>query len=1114
MNFKRLLSMALAFAVASFGGEIVLESALPKAKSFEKQADGALVRIQLDKLDAESLNLNQGDYTTIKAEGLISGAIVGNPDLPVYSRLLEIPQGAEPKYKVVSFDTEIIDLSANGYSGKVVPRQAESAKLPGAKRPAFAKNAKAYETSPKALEPNVSLTIEGQMRSLRLARIQIDPIVYDAPNNRLIVFNNVVVEISFPGADKAKTALLKEKYATPYLANTIDEEGKAAFDSKGLIMDAPPTYAIVADRMFESTLAPFIAWKKKQGYFVIVEYTDNIGATTTAIQTYLKGLYNSPGAGVNPTSFVLLVGDVAQIPAFSGVFTSENGGDAYYTDLHYADYTSDYIPDVLIGRFSAETTTQLAAQVNKTMTYEQYGMADPSYLGKALLVGGVDANYADAYANSVMDYLANYYITSTEGYSTTYSYLYGDAANSTVMNSDASGASASVVSKVSEGVGFGIYSAHCYSEGWYEPGFYRSHISGLSNTDKYGLLIGNCCQSNVFYGNTFGEDIVRAENKGAVAYIGSAALTYWSEDYWWATGLKTATRNPSYDASNLGMFDRLFHTHGETSDEWATTVAQILQSGNLIVQASTSSRKSYYWENYHTMGDPSLEPYMGVPSSMSISGLAGVLPSGGTLNLNVAPYAYVALTQNGVLYGSGRAGATGAIALDYSGGLTSGQTADIVITAQNYEPYVGTLAVAAATEPFIGISSFVSDADLVSSSTQTISLVLENLAESYSASGVNVAISTTTPGASINDASEAVGTISGGASVSLNSAFDVTIDDSFTNGDLVVIDVVITDGEGRTWEYAQELEVVASDFVYVDYSIEGDLANGVVEPGFEYTLTVNLVNNGISGAVDVSLSSGDASLVVMSGAQSLSAFTGANTAQFTIAIPSATNIGSYPLDIVLSSSGREISRNSEMISVGELLISDQDTLVSCNALIFDTGGEEDTYGIDEVQSLAIIPQSGSTLRLEMLSLGIEATYDNLSVYNSSGSLLSSVDGFDSTAFGVNGVLSASGADQSLTLEFNSDYSINESGFAIRVTCPDWVVDNAPVVKMRSIDLKLNASLLQVNGAQSVQVFSLDGALQQELHSNGGLLNVELQQGTSVVRACDENSCLSNLFVVQ
>ncbi|MDR3339127.1 MAG: hypothetical protein LBT25_03355, partial [Candidatus Symbiothrix sp.] len=90
-------------------------------------------------------------------------------------------------------------------------------------------------------------------------------------------------------------------------------------------------------------------------------------------------------------------------------------------------------------------------------------------------------------------------------------------------------------------------------------------------------------------------------------YIGASYYTYWSEDFWWAVGFKTVTLNPSYNSVHLGAYDRMFHTHNEPQSEWCNMQGQLMIGGNLAVQESTSSRKLYYWEIYHLMGDPSLK---------------------------------------------------------------------------------------------------------------------------------------------------------------------------------------------------------------------------------------------------------------------------------------------------------------------------------------------------------------------------------------------------------------------------------------------------------------------------------------------------------------------------
>ena len=86
--------------------------------------------------------------------------------------------------------------------------------------------------------------------------------------------------------------------------------------------------------------------------------------------------------------------------------------------------------------------------------------------------------------------------------------------------------------------------------------------------------------------------------KGAIGYIGGSNDTYWDEDFWWSTGFKAITGNPTYDAQHLGAMDGAFHTHNEGTDKWFITQGQLLVAGNLAVEQSNSTLKAYYWEIY------------------------------------------------------------------------------------------------------------------------------------------------------------------------------------------------------------------------------------------------------------------------------------------------------------------------------------------------------------------------------------------------------------------------------------------------------------------------------------------------------------------------------------
>jgi hypothetical protein len=243
---------------------------------------------------------------------------------------------------------------------------------------------------------------------------------------------------------------------------------------------------------------------------------------------------------VNPApTYLLIVGDDGQVPSF------DNG--SHLSDMYYCEFDGggDFYPEMYYGRLSATNAAEVEIQVNKTLTHEKYTFTDPLFLDEIVLVAGVDAGMAPTYGNGQINYGTDNYFNITHGLNV-HNYLYGVLASGASYSSDMSGASAEIVSDISAGVGFANYTAHCGSAGWSDPSFEISDISTLQNYDQYGVMVGNCCQSNKFdVPECFGEAILRASNKGAVAYIGGSNNTYWDEDFWWAVGNGSISANPT-----------------------------------------------------------------------------------------------------------------------------------------------------------------------------------------------------------------------------------------------------------------------------------------------------------------------------------------------------------------------------------------------------------------------------------------------------------------------------------------------------------------------------------------------------------------------------------------
>jgi len=611
----------------------------------------------------------------------------GRPGIPVFSQLIEIPTAGKSTVNDISYDVAEFDLDDLGFPDKVIPAQPSWPKSTDPSDIVFNYDQDFYKIDAFSNNQLIRIVEGGEMRGVNMGTVVIDPISYNPVSNKIEIKYNIRFTVNFDPSGYAQYNQRKANFFSPAhdgfykeLANYIEPA------TKDVITTYPIKFVIVADRMFETALQPFIQWKTEKGFTVIEAYTDQtaVGTTTTSIKSYLQGLYNA-GTPTDPApTYVLFVGDVAQIPAFNGASFG-----THVTDLYYACYggTSDNIPDIYYGRFSAQTVAQLTPQINKTLMYEKFTMPSAEYMDTVLMIAGVDATYAPTYGNGQISYGTNNYFNAAHGFYS-HTYLY--------PASDGTSVPSEIITIIGDGVGYANYTAHCGSSGWGDPSFTTTGIASLNNANKYGLIVGNCCQSVKFEeSNCFGEAILRAPNEGAVGYIGASDYSYWDGDYWWGIGnTSSITANPTYAGSGLGAYDKAFHDHGEATTDWFISNGQMVVGGNIAVQASTydASYKKYYWEEYHLMGDPSVMNYFSKPDPLTISydntGEVGQT----SLLVNTEQYTYVAISLNGVLLDAQYTGTNSSVTLTFPA-FTSVDTALVVATKQNKIPHIENLPI-------------------------------------------------------------------------------------------------------------------------------------------------------------------------------------------------------------------------------------------------------------------------------------------------------------------------------------------------------------------------------------------------------------------------------------
>jgi len=913
------------------------------------------IKESIYSIDVVSQNSKQGDYVQLQADGLQKTFNAGNPDLPVFAKLIEIPLGSKVEIKVLSFDEKEIQLGEHGINTKIIPAQESVSKSSDPDKIPFKLNKEIYNKNSFFKNEFVQFEDNGYLRDKHLGFIQISPFEYNPISNTLKIRYNFDIEVKFVSDNKSVT-INKKNLQSPYFENLPLQTINTVSDSKALI-SAPVKYVIVSPRMFEATLQPFIEWKRLKGFNVVEAYTDVIGTTTTAIKTYLKNLYEHPSDGVSPT-FVLLVGDVAQIPAYN----NQVAGDSHVTDLYYFEYTGDYLPEVFYGRFSATTTAQLQSQIDKSLQVEKYLMPNKDYLNNVVLIAGADASMAPTYGNGFVNYATTYYINSTNGYNAI-PYLYPASAS----------ADAQIRTDISSGVALANYTAHCSSDGWSDPTFSIANIASLTNQDMYPLMIGNCCQSVKFEGNSFGEEILRAVNKGAVGYIGASDYSYWDEDYYWAIGNRTSiTANPTYDATKLGAYDKFFHTHSEARTDWYITQGQINVAGNIAVQASASGRKPYYWEIYHLMGDPSLTPFVKVPTALTASYNSEIIVGSNAFEVNTEEDAFVALSMNGVLLDVELAGVGGVVNLSFTT-ISEVGTADLVITKQNRIPIITQVDIIPSIPYVVKDNIEINDAfgnnngTLEYGENANLHVQLKNLSKANDAFNVEVKLIKYDSNIVILDSLETYGTILKDDVSLIENAFQIEIENDIIDQTQVELTFKVTGKDANenpyTWYSIENLTLNAPKIEIGNLLIDDSSGDndGILDPGETANLKLIVENNGhasISGlSASVSLLSDGTSYVTINSSTVNGISIDSNetdTIEFNVTANGLTEDGQIVYfafqvnDLIYNFYSTQGDKELTIGSITNILISQQGTVQTSNAYFYDSGGKSSNYTDDEL----------------------------------------------------------------------------------------------------------------------------------------------------------------------
>jgi len=701
MKKNQLRKLAMALVVIMFGFQAFAQGRIDLAGAKSAQActvastDGLTATFSFSGIDATEVTTERGVFSALTMDGTYQSGNLGEPNLPAANKLIAVPVGAKDvTVAVKGYTTQEFKLADYGIN-QIVPMQPKLRKDQKPEDIPFEYSAKAYAQKGYAERQLALVEIQGTMRGIQIAALTVNPVQYDAANNTIRVYNNIEVEVSFGSYDKAAAEDYFVSTFNPYFAGIY----KTMFNERAIndiydehpdMWQNPVKMLVIANRAFESTIEEWVNWKTEKGFYVDVNYTDEIGSTAAAIRTFIQNKYNE-----DHPSFLMIMGDKNMVPE------SGNGSETHcVTDLQYSSVEGDMFSDMYHSRFPAENVGQMTAMINKALEYEQLTMPDPSYLGNVLLIAGEDSGWGQTVGRPAIKYASYYYYNTEHGFNNVYEY--------------SDNVYTGCYTHLNTGVGFANYTAHGSNTSWAGPSITVSDVNNLTNEHKYFLAMGNCCQAADWgiSGTCFGEAMVRAENKAAYAYIGSCPSTYWLNDYYFAVGATSQANGsmPNIDITTLGCYDAIW-------DDAAYNVVDAIRFvGNLASNAAEALGYTihisnlYDWQAYHTLGDGSILPYRIQPTEQSVSHLP-TLPIGMDFyTVTAEPGSYVGISKDGILYGAGMIDETGTTDIAITP-VTSGGDVKIVVTHPQHVPYIATVPAAAMTGAYVAVDTYALNVD-------------------------------------------------------------------------------------------------------------------------------------------------------------------------------------------------------------------------------------------------------------------------------------------------------------------------------------------------------------------------------------------------------------------
>jgi len=784
----------------------------------------SIIHFELGGFWKNNVETSKGIAWNISAKG--SGSVLqsGAPNLPVFATSLIIPNQANMQIKIVSSQFEEFQNVLVAPSKGNLLRNVNPSEIPY-------KFGKQYTVDSFYPSKIGSLRTPYIVRDYRAQTILIQPIQYNPITKVLRVYYNITIELTEDGisnintiAESAPVVSVDKSFRNIYSHHFLNYN---QISSRYTPVEEVGNMLIISYGDFIDEMQPFIAWKNISGTPVETVDVATIGGTSD-IKQYIQDYYNDNGL-----TYVILVGDAAQVP------TSNAGGNDSDVDYSYVA-GDDHYPDLFIGRFSAETEAQVITQVTRVLNYEQNPIIDPDWYSQIIGIAsdqgpGDDNEYDYEHNRNINDDLLNFTYTSA------YEFYDGNQGGN-----DAPGnPTPSIVGDaINTGATIINYTGHGSTTSWGTSGFSNSDINNLTNNGKLPFIFSVACVNGNFVNSTcFAETWMRAENNGepsgAIATLMSTINQSW---------------NPPMRGQDE-MNDILSEVY---SDNIKRTFGGISMNGCMNMNDVYGSDGDEITDTWTLFGDPSVEIRTAVPQDLVVTHPSSLFLGATAMSITCnADGAMATLSIDGEILGTAIVEA-GVATITFDE-LAAIGTADFVVTAFNFIPYITTVDIIPAEGAYISyasnlINDNIGNADGLMDYNEdillTVGLMNVGIEDAF---GVTATLYTTSEYIQLITTEATYGDILSDDTVSVVDGFQFIVSDDIPDEIIVNFLITAVDVDGEVWESSFMITAHSPKLVFSNYSIDDSNGNnnGKVDPGETVDIIVEVSNDGSSDSYNV-----------------------------------------------------------------------------------------------------------------------------------------------------------------------------------------------------------------------------------------------------------------------